>query len=145
VPISNFRLNGVSVAFQIRDDRNEIGSFSGVLENKTIRGSYTWRGTKYPFLIARERPGKMFCGARVRRFPSRPSRIPEKISLKARDETLSGILLLPKGDHKHSAVVLLPGSGAFSADSEVPGRPRAHVWEWILADHLARPVSPRCA
>jgi len=62
----------------------------------------------------------------------------EKTTYKAGEITVGGVLFTPEKDGIYPAVVLLDGSGARSSDPEVPGKPCADVWLWVLADHLAR-------
>jgi len=138
-PMGNLIINGNSIEFRIGERESGFGVFSGRVADNTIRGTYTWKGVNYPFLLSRKRPKETV----LRRPRPQVPKLPfpyrrERVEFERGDLRISGILMIPRRERRYPAAVLLSGSGTHTADPEVPGKPRAEVWQWVLADHLAR-------
>lgn len=128
--LTGIRAAADSVTFAIADVPG-APTFSGVLADGGIRGTFRQGGATFPFHLGRE----------VAPPPARPQEpkppfpyTSEDVGFASGGVHLAGTLTIPEGDGPFPAAVLLTGSGSQNRDEEIFG----HKFFLVLADHLSR-------
>lgn len=133
IPVPTVVFENNTFVFAIPDARIE---YRGILENNTIKGSFSQNSNVLPLDFGREE-------LKAATKPLRPQEpvkpytyVSEEISFKNEKagNTLSGTLTLPKKEGNFPAVILVSGSGAQNRDEELLG----HKPFLVLADYLTK-------
>ncbi len=110
-------------------------SYSGILKDSAIEGSFTQHGMTFPLNLAKAEKKEQ---QKARPQDPRPPfdyRV-EEVSFTNEKEgnTLTGTLTIPKGKGPFPAMVLVSGSGQQNRDEELMN----HRPFWVIADYCAR-------
>lgn len=116
LPLSNIRLEGSQVRFEIPDRSGPI-VVEGTLAEDRITGTF--------------HRGELTAAVDLRRTSPQPVLfVEEEVRFQSGDVTLAGTLIRPEGPGPFPAVVLTHGSGLFTRDL-----PRYRSWGYLFARH----------
>ena len=121
---------------QLQLKMNAMGaSYSGILKDSAIEGSFTQRGMTFPLNLAKTEKKEQQKARPQDPQPPFDYRI-EEVSFTNEKEgnTLTGTLTIPKGKGSFPAMVLVSGSGQENRDEELMN----HRPFWVIADYCAR-------
>ena len=110
-------------------------SYSGILKDSAIEGSFTQHGMTFPLNLAKTEKKEQQQARPQDPQPPFDYRI-EEVSFTNEKEgnTLTGTLTIPKGKGPFPAMVLVSGSGQQNRDEELMN----HRPFWVIADYCAR-------
>lgn len=112
---------------------NLAAFYQGKLTNDTIKGTFNQGGMPFPLTLVRTKK-KELLRPQEPKAPY-PYDVEEITFTNSKDKIdLAGTLTLPKESGKHTAVILIAGSGPNDRDETI----FAHKPFWVLADHLTR-------
>ena len=121
---------------QLQLKMNAMGaSYSGILKDSAIEGSFTQRGMTFPLNLAKTEKKEQQKARPQDPQPPFDYRV-EEVSFTNEKEgnTLTGTLTIPKGKGPFPAMVLVSGSGQQNRDEELMN----HRPFWVIADYCAR-------